>query len=124
MTLMTFHFNALPNQNPPPHRSDKNLLRLVVCVQTLPGSILSLYASIMSVHDTPRLHVEPLQILNFDFKADPDQVSHANKDNTSLSSNFQREAKFFPTRSCLKSGPGFFPGLYSPGPLVPLFYGD
>jgi hypothetical protein len=36
------------------------------------GSILILQASIVSVHDPPRLCFEPLDLLNFDFNADPD----------------------------------------------------
>jgi hypothetical protein len=33
---------------------------------------LSLHAYIVSVHVPPRLHFEPLKLLNLDFKADPD----------------------------------------------------
>ena len=38
---------------------------------TLHGSILSLQASIVSVHGPPWLFFEPLELLNFDFNVDP-----------------------------------------------------
>jgi hypothetical protein len=38
----------------------------------LRGSILSLQASIVSVHGTPWFYFQPLKLLNFDFNADPD----------------------------------------------------
>jgi hypothetical protein len=36
------------------------------------GSILSIHASIVSVHGSPRLHFEPLKLLNFDVNANPE----------------------------------------------------
>jgi hypothetical protein len=41
-------------------------------LQTLQGSILSLHASIGRVYGPPRLHCEPLKLLNFVFSADAD----------------------------------------------------
>jgi hypothetical protein len=41
-------------------------------LQTIQGFILSLHASIVSVHGPPRLDYEPIKLLNFDFNADPD----------------------------------------------------
>ncbi len=49
-------------------------------LQTLQGIILSLHASIVSVHDPPRLHFTPLNLLNSDFYADPNPVFHSNAD--------------------------------------------
>ncbi len=53
----TFHFNADPDTAP--HQSDANLRP--VSYQTLQGFILSLHASILSVHGPLCLHFEPLK---------------------------------------------------------------
>jgi hypothetical protein len=42
-------------------------------------SLLSLCASILSVHCPLRLHIEPLKLLNFDF-SDPDPAFRSNAD--------------------------------------------
>jgi hypothetical protein len=42
------------------------------------GSILSLHASIVSVHGPLWLHFEPVKLQNFDFNADPDPASQNN----------------------------------------------
>jgi hypothetical protein len=34
----------------------------------------------VSVHDNPRLHWEPLKLLNFESNADPDPAVHSNAD--------------------------------------------
>ncbi len=57
----TFHLNA----DPDPLQGDRNLR---------PLSILSLRASIVTAH-SPRINLEPLKLLNFDFNADPDPAS-------------------------------------------------
>ncbi len=41
---------------------------------------MSLQASIVSVHGPPRLYVEPLKLMNFDFNADPDPAFHSSAD--------------------------------------------
>jgi hypothetical protein len=41
-------------------------------LQTLHRSILSLQASLVSVHGPPRLHFEPIKFQKFDLNADPD----------------------------------------------------
>ncbi len=41
-------------------------------LQTLRDSILSLHASIVTVHGPTWLHFEPIKLLNFDFNAQPD----------------------------------------------------
>jgi hypothetical protein len=51
----TFHYNADPDPD----------------LQTLDGSILVLHASILSAQTPPWFHFEPLNLLNFDFFADP-----------------------------------------------------
>jgi hypothetical protein len=61
------------------------LLLIVVMgigLQTLNGSILSLHASIVSVHGPPWLHFEPIKLLNFYFNAELDPVLtfHSNAD--------------------------------------------
>jgi hypothetical protein len=43
-------------------------------LQILPGSILSLHASIFSIQCPPRLHSEPLKLLNSDFNMDVTQL--------------------------------------------------
>jgi hypothetical protein len=50
------------------------------------GSILSLHPAIVSVHGPPRLHFEPLKLLNFDLNADPDLdlAFHSNADPDSM----------------------------------------
>ncbi len=47
---------------------------------TLQGSILSLYASIVSIHGPLWLYCQLLKILNFEFNADPDPAFHSNVD--------------------------------------------
>jgi hypothetical protein len=51
-------------------------------LQTLQDSILRLQTSIVRVNGPPRLHFEPLKLLNFDFNAnaDPDPALHSNAD--------------------------------------------
>jgi hypothetical protein len=49
-------------------------------LQTLQGSILSLQASFVSVHDPPGLHFKPLKLLNFDSNTDPKPAFHLNED--------------------------------------------
>jgi hypothetical protein len=49
----------------------RNLRSLAYRGQTLDGSIISLHASIVSVHGPPWLQFEAQQLLNFDFDADP-----------------------------------------------------
>jgi hypothetical protein len=44
------------------------------------ASILSLQASIVSVHGPPRLYFEPLKLLAYEFNADPDSASKNNAD--------------------------------------------
>jgi hypothetical protein len=56
-------------------------------LQILPGSILSLHASILSVQDSPRLLFQPLKLLNFDFNVDPDPAFHSNSDSDAASKN-------------------------------------
>jgi hypothetical protein len=62
-----FHFDADldldPDPDPAPHQINAHL-------QPLQISILSLQTSIESVHGSPLLHFEPLNLLNFDFNAD------------------------------------------------------
>jgi hypothetical protein len=41
---------------------------------------LGLQASVVSIHGPPRLYIEPLKLLNFDFDADPDPASKNNAD--------------------------------------------
>ncbi len=41
-------------------------------LKTLWGSILSLQASVVSVHGPPRLYLNSQKLLNFDFNVDPD----------------------------------------------------
>jgi hypothetical protein len=41
------------------------------------GSIFSLHGSIVCALCPPRLHFEPLELLNFDFNADPDPAFHS-----------------------------------------------
>ncbi len=48
--------------------------------QALQGSIVSLHASIVSVHGCPRLHFQLLKLLNLDFIADPDPAFHSYED--------------------------------------------
>jgi hypothetical protein len=72
----TFQFNADPDLAP--HQSDDNLRPLVH--RPTMGSILSLYASFVSVSNSPWLHFEPLKLLNFDFYADPNPAFHLNGD--------------------------------------------
>ncbi len=84
------------------------------------GSILSLHASTVSVHCPPRLP----KLLNFDFNADPDQVSHYNEDNTTLSPNLLLvEPLMFSDKKLSKDGTRFFPrwknSCWSPGPHQP-----
>ncbi len=78
----TFHFNANPDPDQDPHQNDDANLRPLFSTvpQNLHGFILRLNASIMSVNGPPRLHFEPLYLLNFDFNADPDPVFHSNED--------------------------------------------
>jgi hypothetical protein len=74
-----FQFNADLHPHPDPAllQSDGNLRPLVY---TLPGSSLSLQASIVSVYGTPRLYFECLKLFNFDFNADPDAFFPSNSD--------------------------------------------
>jgi hypothetical protein len=51
------------------------------------GSVVTLHASIVSVHGPPRLHFEPLKRLNFDFDADPDPDFHSNVEPDPASQN-------------------------------------
>ncbi len=76
----TFHINADPDPafqisadpDTALHYSDASLRPLVYILKTLQGSILSLYASIVSVHRSI------LSLLNFDFSADPAPAFHFN----------------------------------------------
>jgi hypothetical protein len=43
-----------------------------ICLWTLRGSILSLLASVVSLHGFLGLYFEPLKLLNYDFNEDPD----------------------------------------------------
>jgi hypothetical protein len=43
-------------------------------------SILSLHASIVSVHGPPRFHFELLKLLTSNFDEDPDSAFHSNAD--------------------------------------------
>jgi hypothetical protein len=61
-----FHSNAEPNAT--------------TCVWILQDSILSLKASIVSVHSPQRLYFEPLKLLNFDLSVDPDLAFHSKTD--------------------------------------------
>jgi hypothetical protein len=60
------------------------LMRILVQLFTsrrnriLKGYILSEHAYIVSVHGPPRIHFEPLKLLNFDFIADSDLPFHSN----------------------------------------------
>ncbi len=58
-----FHFNADPDLDLVPHQSDGNLQTL----EYRPSK-----ASIVSVLGPPRVYIEPLKLLNFDFNAHPD----------------------------------------------------
>ncbi len=71
-----FYLNADPNIAP--LQSDGEFA--TTGPLTLQGSILSLQASIVSVHSLPRLYFEPLKLMNFDFNADLDQAFHSNAD--------------------------------------------
>ncbi len=79
----TLHFNA--DLNPAPHQNGANLQPLVYRVQTLQKSIMSFHASIVRVHGPPRLHTEPLKLLNFDINANP--AFHSNADPDPASQN-------------------------------------
>jgi hypothetical protein len=46
--------------------------------------VLRNYASNVSVYGPPRLHFEPLKLLDFDFSAVPDPVFHSNADPDSV----------------------------------------
>ncbi len=52
----------------------KMMVSTTTDLQTLRGSIFSLYVSIVSVHSSPELHFESWKLLNFDYHADPDPV--------------------------------------------------
>jgi hypothetical protein len=71
----TFHFNADPD--PALYQSECESATTVLYKSYRP-SILSLHASIASVHGPPWLRFEPLSLLNFDFNADPDPAFHSN----------------------------------------------
>jgi hypothetical protein len=45
------------------------------------------FASIVSVHGSPLLSLEPLKILNFYFNEDPDSALHSNSDPDLVSQN-------------------------------------
>ncbi len=47
----------------------------------------NLQDSIVSVQGSPRLHFEPLKLLNFYFRADPDPAFHSNADSDPASQN-------------------------------------
>ncbi len=59
----TLHFDVDPDPVP--------LKVMRICDHCLHGFILSLYAFIISVKVPPCLHFAPLQLLNYDFDADP-----------------------------------------------------
>jgi hypothetical protein len=65
-----FHFDADPDTHldPATHQNNANLRPLVYR-----PSILSLHASIVSVHGPPRLNFQPLKLLNLDFNVDSDR---------------------------------------------------
>ncbi len=69
----TFHCDAAHDPAPALHQSD-GLLRPLVSRP----SIVSLQASIVSF--SPQLYFEPLQLLKFDFNADPDPAFNSNVD--------------------------------------------
>ncbi len=46
--------------------------------QINPDTEPCLHASTVSIHGPPRLHFEPLRLLNFDLNADPDPASQNN----------------------------------------------
>jgi len=56
------------------------LLIKAMRIQTLQGFILSIRASIVSVHGPPWLFLMPLKLLNYDFNADPDPAFHCTAD--------------------------------------------
>jgi hypothetical protein len=87
------HFNLNPDPDPDPDltlmwiriwsgfgsfSSSKWRESATTGLKTLHGSILSLYASVVSVHGPLWLHFEPLKLQNFDFSADPDPASQNN----------------------------------------------
>jgi hypothetical protein len=82
--LMRIPIQILPftyaDPDPAPHQSDEECA--TTGLWTLQCSILSLQTSIVSVHGPPRLHFELLQLFNFGFNANPDQVPafHFNAD--------------------------------------------
>jgi hypothetical protein len=55
---------------------------------TLQSSILSLHASVVSVHGPPRLYLELLKLLNFYFNTDPDPAVHSHSDPDPASKNY------------------------------------
>jgi hypothetical protein len=57
----TFHYNADPDPDTAPYQD----------LQTLDGSILILHVSNLSAQAPTWLNFEPLNLLNFDFFADP-----------------------------------------------------
>jgi hypothetical protein len=63
-------FNLDEDPDPSSHQSDASVRPMVSRPSRAP--FFSLDASFISVHCYPRLHLEPLKLLNFDFIADPD----------------------------------------------------
>jgi hypothetical protein len=86
MQNLSFHVNAVPdmdtsfhinvNPDPAPHQSDANLRPLIYRASTAPFRAAP-PASTVSGHAPPKLHFEPLQLLNFDFNADLDPAFHS-----------------------------------------------
>jgi hypothetical protein len=86
-----FHFNADPESGSR-SCSSKQCESVSTGLYTLQGSILSLHASLMSVHGPPRRHFELLKLLNLFFNANPDPAFHSNTDPESgCDSGFQQQ---------------------------------
>jgi hypothetical protein len=81
----TFRFDADPDPAPASCQSDENLRSLVY--RPSKGFILSLQASVLSVHGPPWLYFEPLKLLIFEFYVDQDPAFHSNADPDPASKN-------------------------------------